>query len=214
LSKSRPTTRRRAIVFVLSGAVLAALYFFYISTGPAERVILLPQPDGTPSAVVVKSKKSGATYVLDRPYSVATVGETRIGSETTDETAVKTRYSALFDAFPERPRSYRLYFETGGTKLTPESEKRLPILVGVLKDLKDLPAAELILVGHADEVGSSALNDALSRRRAARIAAMLKAAGVDVARVAIVGRGSREPLVPVGEGAPEARNRRVEIRLK
>lgn len=213
MSKSRPTTRRRAIAFVLSGAVLAALYF-YFATGPAERIILLPQLDGTPSAVVVKSKKSGATYVLDRPYSVATVGETRIGSGTTDETAVRTRYSALFDAFPERPRSYRLYFETGGTKLTPESEKRLPILVGVIKDLKDLPATELILVGHADEVGSSALNDALSRRRAARIAGMLKAAGVDAARVSIVGRGSREPLVPVGEGAPEARNRRVEIRLK
>lgn len=206
------TNKRLAILFVLSGAVLAALYYFYWA-GPADRIILLPQADGTPSAVVVQSK-SGVSFVLERPYSVATVGKKRIGVEKTDETTVKTRYKELFDAFPARPRSYRLYFESGGTSLTPESEKGLPLIVDVLKDLKDLPASELILIGHADEVGSDALNDALSRRRAESIASALKAKGIDTARVSIVGRGSRDPLVTVKEGSPEARNRRVEIRLK
>lgn len=206
------TNRRLALLVVLSSAALAALYYFY-ATRPLERVILLPQFDGTPSAVVVQSK-SGATFVLDSPYSVATVTKQRIGVEKTDETEVRTRYKELFDAFPARPRSYALYFQTGSTSLTPESEQRLQVVLGVLRDLKDLPASELIVIGHADDVGSDGLNDELSRRRAASIASLLKAGGIDTARVSVVGRGSRDPLVPVRKGAAEARNRRVEIRLK
>lgn len=203
---------RLAIVFVMAGVVLAAVYFYY-STPPGERVILLPQPDGTPSAVIVQSN-TGATSVLDRPYSVATISKKKIGSEQTDEAAVKTRYKDLYDALPARTRSYLLYFETGGTRLTPESEKLLQIVFTVLRDLRELPASELVVIGHADEVGSDALNDALSRQRAASIVNLLKAKGIDTARAAIVGRGSRDPLVPVRKGAAEVKNRRVEIRLK
>lgn len=191
---------------------MVALYS-YFSTRPLERVILLPQADGTPSAVVVQSR-SGATSVLDRPYSVAEMTKQSISVVQTDETSVKTQYKELFEAFPARPRSYSLYFETGGTKLTPESEKQLQIVLGVLRDLKNLPASELIVIGHADDVGTDALNDELSRRRAASIASMLKSEGIETAHVSIVGRGSRDPLVPVSKGAAEARNRRVEIRLK
>ncbi len=206
------TNRRLATLFVIAGAIVVALYY-YFSTRPLERVILLPQADGTPSAVVVQSR-SGATTVLDRPYSVAELTKRGIGVEQTDATNVRTRYQELFDAFPARPRSYSLYFETGGTKLTPESEKQLQIVLGVLRELKDLPASELIVIGHADDVGTDALNDELSRRRAGSIAIMLKSEGIDTARVSIVGRGSRDPLVPVRKGAAEGRNRRVEIRLK
>ncbi len=203
---------RLAIVFVLAGVILAALYYYY-TMPPNERVILLPQPDGTPSAIIVQSK-TGATSVLDRPYSVATISKTKIGSEQTDEASVKTRYQDLYDALPARTRSYLLYFETGGTRLTPESEKFLPVVLGVLRDLREMPASELIVIGHADEVGSDALNDALSRRRAVSIVNLLKAKGIDTAHAAIVGRGSRDPLVPVRKGAAEVKNRRVEIRLK
>jgi OOP family OmpA-OmpF porin len=90
----------------------------------------------------------------------------------------------------------------------------LPAIVKVLVDLKDLPAPELTVIGHADEVGSNALNDELSLKRATSVVALLGANGIDTARASIVGRGSREPLVPRQKGLPEERNRRVEIRLK
>jgi outer membrane protein OmpA-like peptidoglycan-associated protein len=199
------------LLFLLSGVILVLVTLY--RTGPRERVILLPQPDGTPSAVIVQSK-SGATAVLDRPYGVATVAPKQIGSEQTDEVAVKTRYKELFDAFPARPRAYLVYFETGATRLTPESEKAVRTIVGVLSDLKDLPAFELTVIGHADEVGTDASNDELSRQRAAAMVSMLKAKGIDTRRASIVGRGSRDPLIPTKKGAAEARNRRVEIRVK
>jgi OOP family OmpA-OmpF porin len=203
-------TRRLAILCLLAVVILGALYY---ATRPAERITLLPQPDGTPSAIVVQSK-GGSSSVLDRPYSVATVTANRIGSAQTDEAAVKARYNELFDALPARPRSYMLYFNSGGTRLTPESERFLPIMIGVLIDLKDMPAAELTVIGHADEVGANALNDELSRQRAMSVVAILRARGIDTARASIVARGSRNPLVPTQNGASEERNRRVEIRLK
>ena len=203
---------RFAILLILASAILAALYYFF-ARAPSERVILLPQADGTPSSVIVQSN-TGATSVLDRPYAVATVSKNKIGSEQTDEAAVKTRYKELYDALPARTRSYLLYFDSGGTRLTPESEKLLQIVLGVLMDLRDLPFSELIVIGHADEVGTDALNDALSRQRAAHVVTLLRAKGIDTTHASIVGRGSRDPLVPVSKGLAEARNRRVEIRLK
>jgi len=87
-------------------------------------------------------------------------------------------------------------------------------VVSVLSDIKDLPASELTVIGHADEVGTDALNDELSRRRAAAIVSLLKSRGIDTTRASIVGRGSRDPLVPTRMGTAEVKNRRVEIRLK
>jgi len=203
-------------LYVLIGLFLATMQFAGCATPPPERVIvpervtLLPQPDGSPSAVVVQSRTGGAA-VLDRPYMVATVTEKQIGSEQTGEAAVKLRYKALFDALPARPKSYLLLFDFGGTQLTPESGKLVQVM---LNDLKDLPAPELIIIGHADAVGTDAINDELSRQRAISVVNMLKAKGIDTQRVSAVGRGSREPLVPTKKGVPEARNRRVEIRLK
>jgi OmpA-OmpF porin, OOP family len=203
-------TRRLAILGLLAGVVLVTLYYV---TRPADRITLLPQPDGTPSAIVVQSR-TGATSVLDRPYSVAKVTANRISSAQTDEVAVKARYNELFDALPARPRSYMLFFNSGGTRLTPESEKFLPVVIRVLMDLKEMPASELTVIGHADEVGSNALNDELSRQRAMSVVALLRARGIDTTRASIVGRGSRNPLVPTQKGVSEERNRRVEIRLK
>jgi len=204
------SARRLAILCLLAGVILVTLYYV---TRPAERITLLPQPDGTPSAVVVQSK-SGSTSVLDRPYSVATVTASRIGSAQTDEAAVRTRYREVSDALPARPRSYTLFFDSGGTRLTPESARSLPIIVKILIDLKDMPAAELTVIGHADEVGTNALNDELSRQRATSVIAMLKANGIDTANASIVGRGSRDPLLPARKGVSEEKNRRVEIRWK
>ncbi len=203
-------TRRLASLGLLAGVILVTLYYL---TRPAERITLLPQPDGSPSAVVVRSK-TGSTSVLDRPYSVATVTEFRIGSAQTDEAAVKARYQELFDALPVRPRSYMLFFDPGGTGLTPESERFLLIVVKVLSDQKEIPASELTVIGHADEVGTNVLNDKLSRERAMKVVAILRAKGIDTTHASIVGRGSRDPLVPARKGVSEDRNRRVEIRLK
>ena len=199
------SNRRYVPIFLF----LAVIQFAGCAT-PSERVTLLPQPDGTPSAVVVQLK-AGGSILLDQPYMVATATEKQIGTQQADEATVKLRYKDVLDALPARPKSYLLYFDFGNTQLTPESEKFMQV---ILRDIKELPAPEVVVIGHTDESGSDDINDELSRQRAISVLNILKAEGVDINRVSTVGRGSRDPLVKTKKGAYEARNRRVEIRVK
>lgn len=177
---------------------------------PADRVVLLPQADGTPSAVVVKSAR-GET-VLDRPYAVADVGrQGSLATTQTDAAAVGARYGAVLAAQPPRPVSYTVYFRTGSDELTAESQAAFD---QVKAELARRPAPEIVVIGHTDRVGSVADNDALSVRRAGFVRAALLAAGIGTAQIEATGRGEREPLVPTADEVAEARNRRVEINVR
>ncbi len=175
----------------------------------SERIILLPQPDGTPSAVVVESK--GRSVVLDQPYAVAEVSGRRIEKQVTDAASVEVRYKAVSEALPPRPRSFVLHYEFGTTKLTAQSRGRIDEM---LDEIKRLPAPEIIIIGHTDQIGVDSVNDALSLKRAEAVAQLLKAKGIDPRSIETVGRGKREILVKGRPGVPEEKNRRVEIRIK
>lgn len=174
-----------------------------------ERITLLPQADGTPSAIVVQSR--GKAVALDRPYQSAQFSPLGIQVEKTDPALLQQRYQPVMEALPARPRSYTLYFEFGNTVLTRTSRQ---LLDKVLLEMEEMPAPELIVIGHTDEMGSDALNDELSLKRAKAVLAMIRGKGISLSRVSAVGRGEREPLVVTRPGSPEPRNRRVEIRVK
>ncbi len=69
------------------------------------------------------------------------------------------------------------------------------------------------IVGHTDSTGSDAINNPLSLQRAQTVRDYLSTHGVPAQRMAIEGRGSREPLADNASDAGRARNRRVEILL-
>ena len=77
-----------------------------------------------------------------------------------------------------------------------------------------MPAPEVLVVGHADALGTDSLNDELSMQRARIVRAGLIYKGIDSTRVEAVGRGKRELLVPTRDGVAESRNRRVEIQVR
>jgi len=175
-----------------------------------ERVILLPEPDGSQSAVVVQARQGGEV-VLDRPYAVASVRDRQVKAEVTDEKTVQMRYKYVMEALPARARSYTLNFEFGNAHLTAESKV---LLDNVLNEMVNLPAPEFIIIGHADDVGSDAINDKLSLDRANSVLSMIKMKGITLQDVTVVGRGKRDPLYRGRVGVREPRNRRVEIRIK
>lgn len=187
---------------------LASLLLMACAT--PERVVLLPEADGKPSAVVVRARQGG-DLVLDRPYAVASVKPNQVTAETTDETAVRTRYRAVIEALPVRARAYTLNFEFGKALLTAESKRMLD---KILEEMWTLPAPELIIVGHTDDIGTDSSNDRLSLERANSVLGLIKAKGIVPRDVTTVGRGKRDPLYPAKSGTPEPRNRRVEIRIK
>jgi outer membrane protein OmpA-like peptidoglycan-associated protein len=88
----------------------------------------------------------------------------------------------------------------------------------MLADMAARKAAEVVITGHTDTVGSAADNDRLSLGRAKAVAAKLNdtfaAKGVKSDAIATVGRGERDPLVKTPDQTAEPKNRRVEITVR
>ncbi len=169
----------------------------------------MPSADGRKSAVVVRD--AAGEWVLDRPYAAVkrSMGTNRPYQSSAQE--VRQDFAQALDARPARPVSYLLYFETGAKVLTPESQAAL---VGIRKEIAERPAAEVLIIGHTDRVGSVEDNDRLSRQRAETMRDLLIDAGIAASKMEVVGRGERDPLVPTGDEVEEPKNRRVEIKVR
>ena len=178
----------------------------------ADRVILLPDADGTAGAIIVRAN-SGAEQRIDRAYLAAEVS--REGSLTLspqDPAAVQARYGELLSARPAAPVSYLVYFLAGSSNtLTPESRS---VLDQMKAELARRPVPEVQVIGHTDRVGRVEANDELSLRRADAVRDLLVGAGIPRDQIDTSGRGEREPLVPTADEVAEPRNRRVEISVR
>lgn len=86
-----------------------------------------------------------------------------------------------------------------------------PILDRFATSLREHPTTTVTIVGHTDSTGSDAINNPLSVNRAAAVRDYLVTRGVSANRIAIDGRGSREPIASNNTAAGRAANRRVEI---
>ncbi len=174
---------------------------------PLTKVVLLPQADGSASAVLVKSAKS--EQLLSTPYQRVTAQEdTALKLDSTSAAEVQKAYPQLYAAMPPRATKYVLNFMPGGTTLTPDSLAQLP---KILEDATNRSGADMVITGHTDSTGALAANDTLSLSRAKVVAQLLVDKGAAASRLEAVGRGKRELLVPTADEVDEPQNRRVEI---
>lgn len=86
-----------------------------------------------------------------------------------------------------------------------------PILDRFATTLNQNPVTTVTIIGHTDSTGTDAINNPLSVNRAASTRDYLVARGVATNRIAIDGRGSREPIADNNTLEGRAKNRRVEI---
>lgn len=175
----------------------------------SERIILLPNRDGRPSAVVVK--RATGEQELSTPYQALELAGGKEQPVAYSEAEISRRYGALLQAQAARPFAYTLFFMIGRTDLTPQSRAALN---EVRQKIKGFPAAQVTVIGHTDRVGTPESNDALSLKRASAIRDLLVEIGIPRTAIEVVGRGEREPLVQTSDGKAEERNRRVEIKLR
>lgn len=99
-------------------------------------------------------------------------------------------------------------FATGSAQLAPGLE---PVLSRFAQTLVENPKTTVRIVGHTDSTGSDAINDPLSVNRASSVRNYLVGRGVAANRIAIDGRGARDPIADNATDAGRARNRRVDI---
>ena len=104
---------------------------------------------------------------------------------------------------------YGVLFDTGKADLKPESADSLAEMAAAIKAL---PGRKYLIVGHTDNAGDFALNQTLSKNRAAAVAASLtKSHGVPATSIIPVGVGMAAPTASNVDEAGRAKNRRVEI---
>jgi len=192
----------------LLGVLVGALLMVGCST-PGTRVILLPQEDGSPSAVTVRTQ--GGEQLVSQPFQRATAP---LGSDAppkldqADPNEVRDKNKELFALAPPKPQRFDLFFDTGGTTLTPDSALDLGRIIAAALAR---PGADITVTGYTDTRGSLSDNDALSMRRAQEVAQLLVSQGFPANRVEAIGRGKRELAVPTADNVDEPRNRRVVI---
>jgi outer membrane protein OmpA-like peptidoglycan-associated protein len=179
---------------------------------PGTRVVLLPQADGTPSAVVVRAKDG--EEILSRPYQRATAAVGARGAPVVDQAdmaKVQAENKPLFDMRPPPPQRYTVFFEVGGTTLTPASQQ---IMTEALAAALARSGGDIVVTGHTDTKGSGEQNDQLSRRRAQEVVQLFVERQFPANRIEAVGRGERDLAVPTADEVDEPLNRRVTIEVR
>lgn len=119
---------------------------------------------------------------------------------------IKTR---LIDTAP----AVTIRFNTGSdaVNLTPQQQQDFADIVYYLDNV---PASNVEIGGHTDNVGGVALNTSLSQDRADGIKAYLVTNGIGATRMTTQGYGPNNPLNNNATAQDKAMNRRVEVVLK
>lgn len=102
----------------------------------------------------------------------------------------------------------QLLFDVGQSYLKESNRADLRKFAGTLKKY---PETDMLIVGHTDDIGSDAANQALSEKRANAVANHLIDSGVDTKRMLIQGWGETQPSVLNNSEENRSQNRRVEI---
>lgn len=198
-----PSRRAKSLALLaLATSLLAAC------AGPQSYVVLLPNPDGSLGKVVVKGQRG--EQLLTRAQQGALLDGSKPPFDVSDE-QLQRDFGAAMKARPALPEQFLLYFETGGSELTAESQA---LLQRIVERALARPTVDMSVIGHSDTQGAADANEALALKRATAIAEQLRTMGLGKALMAIESHGERNLLVPTPDETAEPRNRRVEVTLR
>ena len=110
----------------------------------------------------------------------------------------------------EPPREFIVFFGFNKSNLTADAQK---VVAEAAAAATQLNADQVVVVGHADTVGSPRYNMDLSERRAETVRAELVRQGVKADRIATSGRGEGDLMVQTGDNVREPQNRRASITI-
>ncbi|WP_410220302.1 OmpA family protein [Pedobacter sp.] len=101
-----------------------------------------------------------------------------------------------------------ILFDFNKTDLKDEAKKNIQTLAA---SLNQYPGTDVKVIGHTDSIGTAAVNQSVSEKRAAAVKAYAVSQGVPASRLVTEGRGFSDPIADNSTEAGRAANRRVEI---
>lgn len=188
MTQTQQDTGRGAAIGAVAGAVLGAATG---NSGTAAR-----------GAAIGGALGAGAGYL----WSQKMQEQKRAMEQATQGTGVAVTQTADNRLKLDIPSD--ISFDVGRSAIKPNFA---PVLDKFATSLQQHQATTVSIVGHTDNTGTDAINNPLSVERAASSRDYLIARGVAFNRIAIDGRGSREPVANNATAQGRSANRRVEI---
>ncbi|HWE75215.1 MAG TPA: MBG domain-containing protein, partial [Stellaceae bacterium] len=168
-------------------------------------IAVLPEANGHVGAVVVHGPNG--TTLLNKAY--AGVGSAAGSADFRPVTINAAEVSSLFaPTLQALPRVFVIYFRKDSTEMLPQSQLDFDRAVG---DIKQRGAAQIVITGHTDTLGSEGYDNALALHRAQHVQEMMVKRGVPAAWTKTAGEGKRDLAVPTRDQVNEQLNRRVVI---
>jgi outer membrane protein OmpA-like peptidoglycan-associated protein len=132
----------------------------------------------------------------------------QLDSQPLTATEMHASLRGMRDLGVEPTVDYRVLFDTGSDRLTPEAEQQLQKIA----DSLGAEAGNIRVIGHTDLRGTEEHNQKLSERRARRVAAWLADHNRSLdGRLSALGKGMTEPKYFGGSDEYHQMNRRVEF---
>ena len=151
-------------------------------------------------------------------YRVTFDDQARVSGAEWRRSQCKTRYNEFLQS-QGVVLSGDMLFPFDSAELTPAGQHKMHSMVELISNDFDQP--EILVVGHADRIGSDTYNDELSQRRADAVGDYFISRGVPGEWISTIGRGESQPLVSCdGTQATKAvkhclqPNRRVHITIE
>lgn len=174
---------------------------------PAEHVVVFDAEPG--ENITVTTKTSSVT--LDKSSTTADIessGQVKVTANNPE--ALQTRYAQVLETVPEAVTTFILYFDTNKSEVNKEGRTTL---TAILAEIQKRSIIDVQIIGHADQTGTTTLNDSLSMSRAETVRTLLQQNGITGSFIGVVGRGARDPIIDV-PGKSEEKNRRVEVIIR
>jgi outer membrane protein OmpA-like peptidoglycan-associated protein len=104
----------------------------------------------------------------------------------------------------------KILFDFNKYELKPESQTSL---VKIAEILRRYPEAQVYVEGYTDNMGPTAANEILSKKRAQAVDIFFIKNGLNPSRILSQGLGSKNPVADNGTPEGRAENRRVELHI-
>lgn len=205
----------------MRAVAVAAVVLGLLHTGCAARagrnepgrttVVLLTDENGTTGQARVSAAAAAVDLARPREATDVAIKQRPAAPRTMDDAEVQQRFGEALGALPLPPLRIVLRFLFDSDELTGASRDELPALI---RQIRERPAPDVVVVGHTDTTGTGELNLELGQRRADAVRRILIDAGVSPDVIESRSHGEADPLVRTRDETPEPANRRVEITLR
>lgn len=181
------------------------------SSGAQDLFVLLPDQDGKVGQITISNEAGSTTLSKANESALVTSHHIPARTKILSKQSIQKDFHDTLQAVPGTADQFILFFSSGTTQLTKESQEQLP---QILKRIKEKFPCEIAIIGHADTEASGEYNLTLSLKRAIHVKDQLLAIGAPRKLLEVSSHGENDPMIPTADNVAEPKNRRVEIFIR